>query len=349
MKKMVMTCAMAAALASPAYAQSSSVNLSGSIYAGVGINNGGAPTHTALAGTSSFMLSGKEDLGGGLATLFKLENAFNVDTGAVANTSTFFDKQAFLGLQGPWGTVRAGRIYTPAFATLALVADPTATYSVLTSTTLMETHGVRLNNGVIYNTPGFDPWTYARSGVYGAVAHYFGEAATGGVSRNSATGLNVGYGDGPLVIELSHQKTNLYTSATLDVDSSSTLLAANYNFGFARGFIAFSDNGAKNTVTDAKTKDNTDFLLGAIIPVGVSAVTVSYIRKNDKLPANNDAYLWGATYDYLLSKRTKFSFGYAKIHNKNPSNFYKVANGYTGTTAANGGTSALTLGISHRF
>ena len=347
MKKWVVTWVVMAASASPAYAQSS-VRISGSVYGGVGLNWGG-PTRTHTAGPASIMFSGKEDLGGGNAVLFKLENGFNADTGTNANATTFFDKQSFVGLQGGWGTLRAGRIYTPAFATLALVADPSGTYSVLTSTTLMESHGVRMNNGIIYNTPGFDPWTYVRKGWYGALARFIGESPTGGSSRNSATGFNVGYGSGPLVVELSHQRTNLYTSPTQDVDSNSTLLAANYDFGPATGYIAFSDNNARNQAAGLKTKDSNDILLGVVVPAGVGVVTVTYIRKNDKLPANNDAYLIGATYDYLLSKRTKLTVGYARLHNSNPAKPYKLANSYTGTTAANGGTSALTLGITHKF
>ena len=180
MKKLVLSSMALAMLAGHAQAQSS-VTLSGSIYGGLGLNSGGVKSNTAAAGTSSFMLSGKEDIGGGSAVLFKVENGFNADTGAQANATTLFDKQAFIGLQGGWGTLRAGRVYTPAFATLALVADPTGTYGVGTTTNLMETHGVRLNNGIIYNSPGFDPWTYARRGFYGAAAHYFGESDTASV------------------------------------------------------------------------------------------------------------------------------------------------------------------------
>jgi GBP family porin len=348
MKKMVVTWVVVAASAGSAYAQSS-VKLSGSVYGGVGFNQGGdGVLRTSMTGPSSFMFSGKEDLGGGLSALFKFENGFNADSGSVASATTFFDKQAFVGLQGPWGTVRAGRVYTPSFATLALVADPSGTYSVLTSTNLMESHGVRMNNGVIYNTPGFDPWTYARSGIYGAVAHYFGES-TDGTSRNSATGWNIGYGEGSLVVELSNQVTNVYTSAALDVDSRSTILAANYDFDVAKGYIAYADNSARNTVGGIKAKDNIDMLLGVYVPIGVGAVTVSYIRKDDKLPANNDASVIGATYDYFLSRRTKLTVGYAKLHKRNASSPQRLANSYTGTTAANGGTSAVTLGVTHRF
>lgn len=348
MKKMVVTWMVLAASAGVAHAQSS-IRFSGSVYGGLGLNSGGdGVVRTALTGPSSFMFSGREDLGGGLAAIFKLENGFNADTGTMASATSFFDKQAFVGLQGPWGTVRAGKVYTPAFATLALVADPSGTYSVLTSTNLMESHGVRLNNGVIYNTPGFDPWTYARSGFYGAVAHYFGES-TESSSRNNATGWNVGYGEGPLVVELSQQATNVYTSAVQDVDSRSTIVAANYDFDVAKGYIAYATNSARNAVGGIKAKDNTDLLLGVYIPVGVAAVTVSYIRKDDRLPANNDASVVGATYDYFLSKRTKLTLGYAKLHKRNAASSQRLANGYTGTTAANGGTSAVTLGVTHRF
>lgn len=347
MKRWVVTWVVVAASASPAYAQSS-VRISGSVYGGVGLNWGG-PSRTHLASPGSIMFSGKEDMGGGNAVLFKLENGFNAGTGTNASATTFFDKQSFVGLQGDWGTLRAGRVYTPAFATLALVADPSGTFSVLTSTGLMESHGVRLNNGIIYNSPGFDPWTYRRTGVYGALAHYFGESSTGGASRNAATGVNLGYGKGPLVLELSHQRTNRYTSERQDVDSRSTLLAANYDFGPVTGYIAYSDNDARNVIAGVKTKDSNDLLLGATVPVGVGLVTVLYVRKHDKRAIDNGANLIGAAYDYPLSKRTKFTIGYARIHNENPANHYKLANGYTGTTAVNGGTSAVQLGVTYRF
>lgn len=349
MRKLVLSSMALVMLAGHAHAQSS-VTLSGSVYAGIGRNSGGGISSDAMAaGTSSIMFSGKEDLGGGSAALFKMESGFNPTTGMLANPSIMYDKQVFLGLQGKWGTLRAGRVYTPAFATLALVADPSGTYSVLTSTNLMETHGVRLNNGIIYNSPGFDPWTYARRGFYGAVAHYFGESTTGDSSRNSATGFNFGYGQGPLVVELSTQKTNVYTSAMQDVDSRSTLLAANYKFGDLRAYIAYSDNTARNIATNTKTKNNNDFLVGVVFPVGIGAMTASYIRKDDKLTANNDAYQIGVVYDHPLSKRTKVTVGYATIKNSNAANTYKVINGYAGTSWGRAGTSSFTLGMTHQF
>lgn len=338
---------MVLAATGSAYAQSS-VTLSGSVYAGLGFNSGDAAVRNTLGGTSSFMFSGKEDLGGGLSALFKLENAFNADTGSTAS-GTFFDKQAFLGLQGNWGTVRVGRIYTPSFATLALVGDPTGTFGVFTATNLMDSHGVRMNNGIIYNSPGFNPWTYARHGVFGALAHFFGESSTGGSSRNSATGFNLGYGTGALVVELSHHRSNLHTDTKLDVDSRSTILAANYKWAAAKLFFAYSDNSARNITSQARTKDNTDLLLGFSYPFPRGMLSGSYIRKDNKLLPQNDAYQLGAMYEHFLSKRSKVTLGFARIHNRNPARPHRVANGYAGTNAANAGTTAITLGMTHRF
>lgn len=346
MKKFLVS-SMVLVVAGSAGAQSS-VTLSGSVYGGVGFNSGGASVRTALGGPSSFMLSGKEDLGDGLAALFKLENGFNADTGAAAST-TFFDKQAFVGLQGDWGTVRMGRVYTPSFATLALVGDPTGTFGVFTATNLMESHGVRLNNGIIYNSPGFNPWTYARKGVFGALAHYFGESSTGGSSQNSATGFNLGYGAGDLVLELSHHQSNLYTDTTLDIDTKSTIFAANYKVANTKLYFAYSVNSARNAITQTQTKDNTDLLLGFSHPLGKGALSASYIRKDNKLVPLNDAYQLGAMYEYFLSKRSKVTLGFAKIHNRNPARPHRVVNGYAGSTAATAGTTAISLGMTHRF
>ena len=79
MKKLVLSSMALTMLAGHAHAQSS-VTLSGTIYGGLGLNSGGVKSNTTAAGTSSFMLSGKEDIGGGSAVLFKVENGFNADT-----------------------------------------------------------------------------------------------------------------------------------------------------------------------------------------------------------------------------------------------------------------------------
>ncbi|MGX7006106.1 porin [Caballeronia sp. KNU42] len=55
---------------------------------------------------------GSEDLGSGLKAVFQLESGFNVRGGDIGQGGRLFGRQAWVGLQGPWGTVSFGRLYT---------------------------------------------------------------------------------------------------------------------------------------------------------------------------------------------------------------------------------------------
>ncbi len=60
---------------------------------------------------------GREDLGGGHAAYFALEMGMLVDVGTTA-VSSGFGRQAFVGYRAPWGSLEAGRQYTPLFFNL---------------------------------------------------------------------------------------------------------------------------------------------------------------------------------------------------------------------------------------
>ena len=59
--------------------------------------------------TSRWGLRGREALGGGWAALVRLEGGINADTGTSAKSDRLFDRQAWAGLETPYGTVAAGR------------------------------------------------------------------------------------------------------------------------------------------------------------------------------------------------------------------------------------------------
>lgn len=60
---------------------------------------------------------GREDLGGGHAAYFTLEMGLNMDQGTIP-LGGGFGRQSFVGLEGPWGAIEAGRQYTPLFFNL---------------------------------------------------------------------------------------------------------------------------------------------------------------------------------------------------------------------------------------
>jgi outer membrane protein OmpU len=98
-----------------AHAQSS-VTLYGQIESGVTYVSNQAGGKTVMMADSiergdRLGFKGTEDLGGGLAAIFTLENGFNIDTGQLRQGGRMFGRQAFVGLQNQWGSVTLGRGY----------------------------------------------------------------------------------------------------------------------------------------------------------------------------------------------------------------------------------------------
>lgn len=112
MKKIVLAAALAA-LAIPAFAQSS-VTLWGRINTSVESQKTGSADRVVKLQNNSSRLGvrGTEDLGGGLKAAFNLEHGFNSDTGSLQTfgspANTFWSRQANVELSGSFGTVRLG-------------------------------------------------------------------------------------------------------------------------------------------------------------------------------------------------------------------------------------------------
>ncbi|QBR02272.1 porin [Paraburkholderia pallida] len=115
MRKIV-SAALLCGAAMPAFAQNS-VTLYGVIDEGIDFTNnaGGHQVYEMTSGYaqgSRWGLKGTEDLGGGLSTVFQLENGFNAGNGALAQGGRMFGRQAFVGLASErYGTLTLGRQY----------------------------------------------------------------------------------------------------------------------------------------------------------------------------------------------------------------------------------------------
>ncbi|MDN4052012.1 porin [Massilia sp. YIM B02763] len=104
----------------PCFAQTS-VNLYGIVDVGLrslnglGANNTPLPSGTVnsvasgVNNTSRWGIRGQEALGGGWNAVFRLEGGMNADNGTQAKTDRLFDRQAWAGLETPYGTVALGR------------------------------------------------------------------------------------------------------------------------------------------------------------------------------------------------------------------------------------------------
>jgi predicted porin len=116
MNKKLVALAVSTAFSVPAFAQSS-VTLYGVIDEGIDYTNnvGGGHVYELASGFaqgSRWGLKGTEDLGGGLKTIFQLENGFDLNSGKLNQGGRLFGRQAYVGLaDDTYGTITFGRQY----------------------------------------------------------------------------------------------------------------------------------------------------------------------------------------------------------------------------------------------
>ena len=334
MKKTAIALGLIGAFSGAAYAQSS-VTVYGVADLGLVAESGGAGGSVAKLSSgveagSRLGFKGTEDIGNGLSVNFVLETGIAMDTGGSNQGNTLFGRQALVGLKGGFGSVSAGRQYTPLFLSLDSV-DPFGTGLAGASTNLFAYYptsgNARMTNSIIYNTPGMDGFT-------GTLAYGFGEVA-GNTSANRQIGASLTYEQGPILITLVHHNTN--DAIALD-SAKTTLLGGAYDFGPVKLHLVYDSNsGPGNT-------KNTDALVGVSAPLGGGTLMASYIHKDDKSAADKDASQIAIGYSYPLSKRTNIYTAYARINNKNGAG-YTVGN----AIESGSGDKAFNLGIRHKF
>ena len=327
MKKSLLALAVLGAFTGIASAQTN-VTVYGVFDIAIARNDNGVDTAYRLdSGNQSgsrLGFKGSEDLGGGLSAVFQLENGFSGDTGQIGQGGRIFGRQAYVGLNGGFGSVKLGRQYTPIFGSLANV-DPfgfgfTAGGSGIGS--LFNHGGVRMDNTINYSK--------AIGAFSGEIAYGFGEVA-GDNSASRHWGLSGTYANGPIYATIAHDSAN---NAAGNSSSKSTVLGATYNFGPATAHAAYAWN--KGPV------DTRDAMIGVSIPVGTAGnIMVDYLRKTDKALANADAAQFAVGYTHSLSKRTNLYTSYSRNTNDSAVSYNAGGLGLTDTL--------FNLGIRHKF
>ncbi len=324
--------ALAVLAASGAAMAQSSVTLYGIADVGLAYEDNGTVSQTRLdsgnyAG-SRWGMSGTEDLGGGLKTIFTLEAGYNLDTGAQADPTSFFNRQSFVGFSGNFGTVKLGRQKNPIYAT-AGTWDSFGDALAGDSSHLFSYNGSRTSNMVSYH---FDA-----SGFYGEAQYAPGEVAGNNSASRTFAGF-AGYKSGPFDVVLTTQNINDAATPTINT-TKMTLIGGNYNFGMAKLFAAYAVEKTDGAVT---TRDQKDMHIGVTVPVSTAGtVELSYLGKKDDLKSNADAHQVAIGYLYSLSKRTTLYTSYAQLSND--------ANAAYRVTKAGNTDKLFNIGVSHSF
>jgi predicted porin len=299
-------------LATGAYAQTN-VTVYGVVDAGISrVDNGAGASWQQSSGNQSgsrLGFKGVEDLGGGLKASFTLENGFNVDDGTQAQ-GRLFGRQAWVGLDGNFGTVRLGRQVNTLFVAYDQI-DPFDIGLAGDITSVFQIYGYRMNNTISYTSPEM-------GGFKGELMYGFGEVA-GDNSANHQTSLGLGYANGPLNVQFAyHTQNTAAAGGALEMDNNTTFLGGKYNFGPVAVHAAYGRNRGEDSAS-VDTQNSNDIMLGVSAPFGASTILASYIRHDDKMTANNDANRYSLGYTYALSKRTNLYTSIAHQNNRNSS------------------------------
>jgi predicted porin len=333
LKKTIFALAALGTLAGTACAQSS-VTIYGIVDAAITRTDNGTNTTTTLdsgkQSGSRIGFKGTEDLGEGLSVIFDMENGFNVDSGAQADSNRLFNRQAWIGLNGSFGTIKAGRQFTPVYANLATI-DPFGDALAGDSARIFNTEyeGSRFDNDLTYH--------YEAGGIRSELQYSFGEVA-GNSSAKRAIGGFAGYKNGPIDAVVTYTKVG--NDAGTD-DRRTWLIGGNYNFGVVKPYVAYATVKGKTGAATADT-DVRDWLLGLTAPAGTAGtVMASFAKKNNRAANNSDARQWAIGYAHALSKRTNLYTSYGRLSNDSASALRVPVAGNT--------ASEFNVGIRHLF
>jgi predicted porin len=341
---------------------------------------------SGIQSPSRIGLKGSEDLGGGLSAIFNAETGFcaagtNVTGGnssGYCSGGGFMQRQSYVGLTGSFGTVVGGRLYNPAYNNQVAI-DPFG-YGLTGSignTSLLAQNGVanlsRADQTLAYVTPNF-------SGFKATLAYTFNlgkdvqPIATNG-STSRAYWLSGNYNNGPITAGVDYaQISNMQNfggkDATFKIDPVTGVITpvtavkspfatgdklkmydifGGYDFGIAKVVGLYS-----NLKVDGQKNAQTQWMLGATVPVGPGAILASYsVYTNAMVSPYPKAKQVAIGYTYALSKRTNLYTSYSHISNSNNNSDHPaiVANSNASTNKGvdNTGSNGFALGIRHKF
>ena len=244
-----------------------------------GLNNGRGSTaaNTSYHTPSRIGFRGEEDMGNGLKAQFNFEtDSLVMGTGAVPGN--FFNREAWVGLAGGWGSFRAGHTTSVAFqGNIKYDLNGLSASSAMDQAGIspLTWYGTRRSAQLQYVTPKF-------AGFEAGLGH----VTAGNNSGQASTQLRVDYGQGPVNVTFSTETKRAATNRTAQA------LAASY----AIDPTLKMSGGWARSVTVARGEG---WHLGAAKSLGTVTLGMQY-AKNTKTDVSATELF--ARYD--LSKRT---------------------------------------------
>jgi predicted porin len=294
---------------------------------------------------SIFGLKGEEDLGGGLYAEFNLESGINIANGGFNDSNgNLFGRQAWVGLRGNFGQVRAGLQFSPFFyANFAL--DPRnfsqfgSGLPVYVDNALAT--GIFNSNALSYTSPII-------AGLQGSVMF-----APGGVAGDFQEGrqysANLSYHWSGLGLFAAYYNGNAGGTSTpvpTNLAMQGRVIGATYKFGSVTAKASFTNYKMGGTgVNNNVYSGGLDYL---VIPTVDLNAGVWYMVNRDDTASKSLMGAFGAT--YFLSKSTGVYTQVGLVNNKGNQNLgLQVGDVPTSLYAPAGTTTGVTVGMYHTF
>jgi predicted porin len=331
---------------------------------------------------SRWGLKGREDLGGGLAAIFQLENGFDPGSGRLQQGGREFGRQAYVGLESKqYGTVTLGRQYDPVVDLVQVITEDNYFGSVFatpgdvdnydnssrTSNAIkylspiyggLQVEGMYAFGGVAGSTGSENTWSFAaayNNGPLAVAAGYFVANNTNGAPRTTWTSSSDGPFDGDAVNSgfVSAKSINIARVAAQYTLGAFTVGAGYSNSQYkADGFSQFASTEKYNT--------GQAFVNYQAAPALLLGLGYTYMKASGETSATYNQVSAGA--DYSLSKRTdvylvgawQHASGDTLVANPNggspalvvtPAQASVGSYGYNGTSTQ----TLISLGLRHRF
>ena len=389
MKKCVVGISLSLSITA-AYAQSS-IALYGVVDDALTFNSnaGGQRQYFLTSGAKTanrWGLTGTEDLGGGVKTLFSIETGFSNNNGALLQGGAIFGRQAYVGLSSNLGTLTFGRQYSSGFWFVGGPLSSGGGWAFSGSGYGAHPGDVdnldsfnRVNNAVIYTTPKIN-------GLTGSAMYSFG-GVPGSTAEHQIWALGAGYANGSITMGVGYQVANQPNFSFYGNNPSSSTTGNNMwspvNQGYASaGSQKIFSAGAAYTLgsaTIAAIYSNTRYSdLGTTAVAGLNPTEAGY-RGGETFNVGElnfkymltPAFLLGVSYaythssgvndaryqqvdfglDYFVSKRTDFYGGaiYQHAAGTNSLGMPAVAEIGPTTPSSNNHQIVAILGFGHRF
>jgi predicted porin len=333
--------ALSAAFAGTAHAEAITLYGVADIYAEIGkgdrheisLNSGG------LSG-SRLGFDASKDLGDGLKAVAKLEAGYALDHGTSTQGGILFGRQAYAGLSGGFGTLTAGRQYTPQF--LALDAnDPFDTGAgSAVSSGIVSLFESRANNSIVWSAP-------TSGGVAVTAMVALGESNTGSQTNSSLASIDVHYGSGGSGVNLTF--TGLKKPNDNGVNATAVTLGGTYDFGALK--LMGGVQLVNNATGAAATADNRrEFFAGVNVPFGADALWLGAGTSKTESVAGSTASQFSVGYVHSVAKGVDVYGVLTDIKNGSATAYSDdTATGAGPAVSAGKSASAAQVGFRYRF